>query len=410
MNCIDLDITISKERKTRMYKVFAKNLIGEEIIEYIDEDSALNVICNMKSKGYYAIDIVKKKELNIIKKVKKKDLSVLCRQLAVMMNSGISICECFRIISARTKNKIIKKYLELISVNSQKGIEISKSMEKSNGLFPTYFVNMVKVGEECGKLDYIFLYLSDYYEKEDKLIKRLISALSYPVIVLAAAGIVLMFLSLKVIPEIIATLASMGAKIPVIALVMIDFGKFISSNFIYLFLLIATLILAAKYFKKNGMGKLYLDSLKIKAPIIGNMYIKLINSRFSKTLSILLDSGIPVIKSLEIISNLLENKLFETKMNESIAKLKSGASLSETLENTNLFQELLISMITIGEESGSLDIMLQKASELIDSDISQEGENMLTLIEPCLIVIIASIIGFIILSVVIPMVGVMNSV
>lgn len=393
-----------------MYKVFAKNSKGEDVVEYINADSTFEAISNIKAKGYYIIDIVKQKKINFTQKVKIKDISILCKQLAVMISSGIPICKCFRIISAKTKNKILKKQLEIIAMNSQKGIEISNSLKSCNGVFPAYFVSMVKIGEECGKLDYIFLCLSEYYEKEDRLIKKLKTTLSYPIIVLIAAAVVLTFLMIKVIPEIVNTLVSMGGKVPEITLLMINFGKFINLNYIYIFLVNTILVFLALYAKRSESGKLFFDSFKLKAPLAGSMYSKLINSRFSKTLSILIDSGIPVIKSLEIISGLLENKVFEIRMNESIAKIKTGESLSLALENTNLFQELLLSMITIGEESGSLDIMLKKASDLIDSDLYQEGERMLTLIEPCLIVLIAVVVGFIILSVVIPMVGVMNSV
>lgn len=398
-----------------IYKYRAVNKNGEIIERYFESQSEAEVLSMLKNEEYIPItiekDIEKAASIEIFKsKVKKKDLAIFCRQFYTMVDAGISIIRCLDILSAQTENKTLKKSLESIYVDLQKGVTLSVSMAKHKDTFPPILINMIEAGEVSGNLDTILERMAVHFEKENKLENKVKSALIYPMALIVVSVAVVIFMLIAVLPTFIEMFESSGSELPGVTLLLIGISEALQKYWYLFFSGTAVFIALFLYYKSTPEGRRSIDSLKIKIPFIKKTNQKIITSRFTRTLSTLMSSGIPLLEALQIVANVVNNAVVKGKLEEGMEGIKKGISLSQTIREMNIFPIMVYSMISIGEESGSLDDILVKTADFYDEEVETSLQKMTTMIEPILIVGMAIVVGFIVIAMALPMFDVVNTI
>lgn len=398
-----------------IYKYKAISEAGQVQEGYHEASSEEDVLIMLKSSNYYPMFIEEDKGTNIkkdffSKKVTKKDIAVFCRQFYTMINAGISIINCLDILEKQTENKTLKKSTYNVYEDVQKGMTLSEAMEKHKKVFPPLLINMVEAGEVSGNLDVLMERMAIHYEKENNIENKVKNALVYPIVLSIVAIAVVIFLLTVVMPTFISMFETSGSILPTPTRALLAISNWLSEYW-YLFIGIALFIIVGIIsFGKTTEGRIFYDTLKIKIPGIKNMNIKIITSRFTRTLSTLLSSGIPLLQGLDVVSKVVGNKVVSNKLNEAKDDIRKGIPMSRTIKDIGLFPPMVDSMIKIGEESGALDDILYKTADFFDEEVEASLQKMTTLLEPILIVFMAVIIGFIVIAMAMPMFDMVNTI
>ena len=397
-----------------IYKYRAVSESGQIQEGYHEASSESDVLIMLKTNNYYPMSIEEdkgtgfKKEI-FTKKITKKDIAVFCRQFYTMINAGISIINCLDILEKQTENKTLKKSTYNVYEDVQKGMTLSEAMEKHKKVFPPLLINMVEAGEVSGNLDVLMERMAIHYEKENNIENKVKNALVYPIVLSIVAIAVVIFLLTVVMPTFISMFETSGSILPTPTRALLAISNWLSEYW-YLFIGIALFIIVGIIsFGKTTEGRIFYDTLKIKIPGIKNMNIKIITSRFTRTLSTLLSSGIPLLQGLDVVSKVVGNKVVSNKLNEAKDDIRKGIPMSRTIKDIGLFPPMVDSMIKIGEESGALDDILYKTADFFDEEVEVSLQKMTTLLEPILIVFMAVIIGFIVIAMAMPMFDMVNT-
>ncbi|OPJ56331.1 type II secretion system F family protein [Alkalithermobacter paradoxus] len=398
-----------------IYKYKGINELGQKIQSTVyanDENEVLDII---RKGNYYPIEIKRVRELEIrnllhIKKVKIKDIAIFCRQLYTLLNSGITIITCLDILRVQTENKYLKSSISECYEEVQKGISFSESLRKNSDIFPNLLINMVEVGEISGNLDVIMNRMAVYYEKENKIYTKIKGAMTYPIILSIVSAIVVAFLLTFVLPTFVAMFESAGAALPMPTRILLNISYLVTKFWYLVVLILIIIIYISKRIIQNEKISYVLDKLKFKIPIIKDLMVKIITSRFSRSLAILISSGVPLIRSLEIVSNIVGNKFVSDGIDKSREDVLKGISLADPIEEIGIFPPMVVHMIRIGEESGVLDEILDKTSDFYDDEVESAFQKITTLVEPLMIVIMSIIVGFIVIAIVLPMFDMINTV
>lgn len=394
-----------------IYEYEARNSIGNVIKGTMDAANKDSVISVLRGKSYYPITIKAKNkfdslDLNGLKKVKLKDISVFCRQFSVMQSAGLSILRILEILKQQTENKKLQKQVAEIHEDVQKGKSVSDAMKRQKD-FPEMLCNMIKVGESSGTLDRIMERMADYYQKEYKQQRKIKSALTYPVIIVIVAILVVTLLVIKVIPIFVSMIPS-GTALPLPTRIVLGLSNFMQ-KFWWLVLLIAMAIYVLPKLRNTPKGERD-DAWKLKVPVFGKIFTKIYTASFARTFGILISSGVPLLDSIRICGEVIGSKTIKTTLDYLQEEVKKGATIGTTLERRNLFSPMLIQMLKVGEESGTLETVLNNTADFYDGEVETATEQLTTMIEPIIIVILGVVIGFIIISVMLPMLEMYNSI
>lgn len=397
-----------------LYKYKAISDKGQVLEGYQEAASEYDVVKMLKNNNYYPVAVKEDEDIDrgkhfFVKKVKKKDLAVFCRQFYTMLNAGISIVNCLDILGKQMENKTLQIAVISLCEDVQKGLTLSEGMKKQKDIFPPLLIHMVEAGEVSGNLDLLIERMAIHYEKENKIENKVKNALIYPVVLSIVSIAVVMFLIVVVMPIFISMFDSSGYVLPTPTRVILYIGNWISNYWYILFIGLFILIIGIKYIKSVPKGRLLIDRLKISIPIINKVNIKIATSRFTRTLSTLLSSGIPMLQSLEIVKKVVGNSVISEKLEYVKEGIRKGVPLSKAIKDMKVFPPMVDSMIRIGEESGSLDTILYKTADYYDEEVESSMQKMTTLLEPMLIVFMAVIIGFIVISMTMPMFDMFNT-
>ncbi len=390
------------------FKYRAMGPDGERITSEYEAQSKDEVISMLTSNGYYPLKIdeinqSKEIEINLFSKVTLKDISIFCRQFYTMIDAGVTINRSLEILSTQTTNKKLREAIKIIEEDVAKGDTLSGAMKKHNNIFTTLLINMIEVGEVTGSLDQIMLRMADQYEKENKINNKVKVAMTYPSILGIVAILVVSVMMTFVMPKFLEIFDSMDIELPIVTKILIDSSRFIAQNAIIIWLIVLIIVVFIKYYLKTEHGKYTLSALKLKCPILDKLNQKIIVSRFTRTLSVLLSSGIPMIRALELISEIVGNKLAEDEIIQMKDKVVRGEGLYSSMKGSKIFPSMLLTMINIGEESGSLDEILYKTADFYDEELENQIQITASMVEPLLIVVMGAVIGFIVLAIMLPM-------
>lgn len=358
----------------------------------------------LKVNNLYLLKYKEKKGVALQKKgsIKYKDLIIITKEFSAMLNAGISLVSSLEILHNQATNKKTKDMYLKLYIEVQKGVELSESMANLDGVFSEFMINMIRTGEESGTLALTMETLSSYYEKEVEIGRKVRAATIYPAILSIVTFIIIVIIFGFVMPSF--TLMFEGLyNLPWSTRLLIHISNaFVNSWHIIAIGLIVS-ILACISIISTHFVKEKLDKFKLDIPIIGNLLRKIMAARFCYTMSSMLNSGLNIILALEISAKVLENSYLTNKIEHSIDDIKRGMSLSESLKKLEIFPAMMISMINIGEESGDTEGMMEKTSSYYEGEAENAIKDMISLLEPIMIIILGVIISFVIISIMVPL-------
>lgn len=398
-----------------VYQYEAKTTAGTIVKGTMDVANESAVISALMKNQNFPVKIKEYKKsdnlsLSNVKKVSIKDIAIFCKQFSAVVTAGISVMRGLEIVKEQTENQKMKTTLEEVFNDVQKGKNLSGAMAKHT-VFPSMLISMIEVGEASGTLDHILERMADYYDKEFKLNQKVKQAVTYPIVVSIFAVLVVIFLVVKVIPVFVGILSSYGNNsLPLPTRIVLGINYSLTHKWWLFILIIAIIIFSIKSAKKNSSFNNKFDDFKLKMPIFGKINRKIVTSRFARTFGILMGSGVPLFESLVICSRVMGNSVVSDALDSTREEIKKGAGIGDTLGKKKIFPIMLTQMIKIGEESGSLDDVLGKTAEFYDSEVETATNQLTTLIEPIIIVILGFVVGFIIISIMLPMVEIYNSI
>lgn len=394
-------------------KYSACNLYGKHIRGRCKYDNLDELKNKLEKEGYYIYKTSNnKKFLHRLFFIKPGTHSIMlfCSKLSIMISSGISISNCFNNLEMQTKNIFSKSILNGIKRGVLEGNSLYDSMSRFKEVFPNYMIEMIRVGEESGKLEEILKELSKYYEQIYKMHSNVKSAMIYPVITFVTAVFVIIFLVTSVLPQFLDVLTMNNGKIPFSTQIMINIFSFFKNYYIEIVLVQISILFAVYRGFKNIKVKHILDSIKIHIPYLSKIYNNILMLKIAFSMSILSISGINILKSLEITSKTIRNRIVNEKINNSIEKIKSGESINSAFEKEKIGNELFISMIKTGEETGKLDLIFKKLKIMLEEDVNRSLKIMVSFIEPFTIILLSFFIGIFVIAAIMPVFNIMDSI
>ena len=356
-------------------------------------------------------------DINILKKIlnkpiylnaNKRHLSIFLRQFAVLISSGIKPNKAIEILKDQKEIKSLNNSLNGVYEDLNNGIYLSKAFSKYN-IYDEFFISMIETGEETGKIDDIALKLSAYYEKEDEINKKIIGALIYPLIIFITSVLVLAFVFKFIMPNFIILFENSSMVLPFSTRILISISSFLSNNIFIIILILMILLIIYIIMIKRKNFKIKIDYLKFKIPIFSKYYIQILTGKISRALSISYGNGINLLDSLAIISIGMANLYMQNKLFLAIEEIQEGQVISKAFENTNILPQLFNSMIEVGEETGDLENILDIISNYYKKESDYAIDSMIKIFEPLMIVLMAIIVGFIVISIAIPMFDLINN-
>lgn len=358
----------------------------------------------LKISDYSLSTAEKKKAIEIFSdRVKIRDIAIFCRQFATILRAGVTVLKGIEILRKQSESKALRNALGDVYDELQKGNVLSEALSRHSKIFPAMLINMVEAGEVSGTLEISFEKLAVHFEKDFKLRQKVKSALTYPSIIVFVCICAVTVLLTFVVPQFSAMFAMMDVKLPASTQLLINTGNFMKNFWYVVVLAVIGLVVGFIFFKKSDYGRRFIDELVLKIPLVSTLLKKVMAAMFTRTMSTLLVSGIPLIKSIEICEKIIDNAYAQEKLDKVKEQVIGGGSLAEHLEGTDLFPVMVPQMISVGEESGSIDHMLEKTAEFFDEEVDTAVGQITTYIEPAVIVVMAIIVGFIVISIVQPM-------
>src|SRR6516162_9847246 len=333
-----------------------------------------------------------------------KELAIFTRQFSVMIDAGLPLVQCLEILASQQENKTFQKVLINTRSAVEGGTTLSAAMKQSPKVFDPLYTNMVEAGETGGILDTILQRLSGYIEKNVKLQRAVKSALVYPVGVLTIAAGVIILLLWKVVPIFATLFAGLGVSLPLPTRIVMGLSNLIGSWFGLLFLAaFAGIIFALKTWYGTPGGRLALDTIILKLPVLGILMRKIAVARFTRTLGTLISSGVPILEGLDITARTSGNAVIELALTRVRRSLEEGKSLTEPLKDSAVFPGMVTQMIAVGEQTGAMDAMLQKIADFYEDEVDAAVKDLLTALEPIMIVFLGLVVGGVVVSMYLPL-------
>jgi type IV pilus assembly protein PilC len=355
----------------------------------------------------------KGKEISLSKvgrKVPPKILAVFTRQFSVMIDAGLPLVQCLEILALQQEHKNFQKILLQVRQDVEAGSTLADAMRRHPKAFDNLYVNMIAAGEAGGILDTILQRLSVYIEKAVKLRSQVRSAMIYPVAVIVIAAIVVAVILLKVIPTFAALFTSLGAELPFPTRVVIAASNILARYFIFFLAALAAAAYGIKRYYRTYRGRRVIDGLLLKTPILGMILRKIAVARFCRTLATLTSSGVPILESLEITARTAGNAIIEDAILETRKSVEGGKTIVEPLKDSNVFPNMVVQMIGVGEQTGALDAMLNKIADFYEDEVDVAVQGLVKLMEPVMIFILGVIIGGIVIAMYLPMFTLINKI
>ncbi len=337
------------------------------------------------------------------KKIKLKDISLFCKQMSVMLESGIPLNNAVDILEQQATSKNLKSSLKVVSKSLKEGSQLSKAMLDQEGMFPDLLIRMVQAGEKTGKLDEVLEKMSEHYTKELKTSRQIQGAMIYPAVLAFLAVAAVLALLYVVIPSFSGIFEQSGMAMPLPTRIVLAASNFVRSSWYILFGVTGILVFLFLRYRSTEAGRYQLDRLKLNLPVIKGPMQKIVTARFASTLAILTSAGIPLVEAIESAAATTNNAVVIEKMKIANEGLQKGERLTGMITATGLFPPMMLSMVKIGEESGSLESMLVKTSDYYEEELETAIKQLLSLLEPAMIIVMGVIIGGIVASVMLPM-------
>jgi type IV pilus assembly protein PilC len=398
----------------------AKDKAGKIIRGRAEADNEKMLTKRLQDSGYWVTQVAKegaganakrKNPLEGMKKVKLKDKSIFCRQFATMINAGVSLVRCLSVLEAQTVNSRLKTVIRDVQNRVEAGETLSRALLHHNNIFDNLFVGLVRAGEVGGVLDETLERLSQFLEGDLRLKQKIKAAMTYPVLVMVVAFIIVTGLVTFIVPKFIDIFKDFNVEMPMMTQILISTSKFMTSKegILMLCVGIPMTLFAFRKFIKTKFGKRLFDKYKMKVPVFGKLSHNIAVARFSRTLATLLTSGVPILQAMETVAHAIDNETFTDVIMGARARIREGDPIGEPLEKSGMFPPMVIQMISIGEETGALDQMLGKVADFYETEVEMQLQSLAAALEPLMIVVLGCIVGFIVIALFMPLIAIVAS-
>ena len=357
----------------------------------------------LKSDGY---SIMSQTEQNnpfsgglIKKKVKSRDLGVFCKQFSAVIKAGVTIISALELMGDQIENPTLKRAVMDAKTYVEKGGTLADALRVNSDVFPPIMINMVAAGELSGNLEVCLDRLVEHFEKDNALSSKIKGAMVYPIVVFIVMIIVVIVVMIAVIPNFTSMFEDMGTKLPLATRMMVAASNFIIHKWYILIIVVAAIVFGCKAFKKSSVGEQFFSNIAIKAPVFGNLTIKSACSRFARTMSTLMASGISMIDAVEQVAKMMDNKIIRDGLMDAKTQVAKGIPLSKPLKDMEVLPPMLSAMTKIGEETGDIEEMLSKVADYYDEEVEAATNKLTAAMEPLIMVVLACIVGMIVAAV-----------
>lgn len=373
-------------------------------------EDRFDVIQSIKGRGNKVLKIVEREQkskdigdLALFKaRVTTKDLFIFCKQMHTMLSAGLPLINAIAVMSSQSENKTLRQIFTEMQIDLQKGMIFSETMRKHKE-FPSLLLNMIEAGEMTGNLDEVLEKMAVHYEKENKINAKIRAAMVYPIVLAIVAIAVIIFVLVGLMPMFVGMFEDAGADLPGLTKFFLTLSNGLKNYWYIIFGVIAVIVFLVARALRTTEGKRTWNRMSLRLPAVGNSIRMIFTSRFTRTLSTLLGSGISIVDGLTISARVTNNQLVIDHMADSIETIKKGDLISTTLARTRLFPPMMTSMISIGEESGNIEGMLGKTADYYDQELDEAITKLVSLVEPMMILVMGGIIGMAIIAILMPM-------
>jgi len=364
----------------------------------------------LKARGLTVMDLVEKKtglnmEISIgRKKVKANELTIMTRQLATMISSGMTLLRTFYVLEEQVENKLLKETLGTVREDIESGLSFSEALDRHPKIFSPLYVAMVRAGEAGGVLEEALERIADQLEKDDALRRQVKAAMAYPTVVMVFALAVLLALIAFIVPVFVSVFADFGGELPAITKLTVGMSKFVTGQWYVLIAIFVGVPIAFKKWRNSAWGRPQWDRIRLRVPFkIGVTAQKISLARWSRTFSAMYSAGVPIMQAIEVTGQTAGNSLIEDAMDSVIESVKSGGSIAAPLREATIFPSMVAQMIAVGEETGNLDTMLTKVADFYEDEVAAAIKALTSILEPIMIVLVGGIVGFIVIAMYMPM-------
>lgn len=377
----------------------------EGTIEAVNRDLAM---AGLQRRGLIVTEIKSEEEsrrwfeLSLFERVPMKQVVILSRQMSTLFEAQVSALKAFSLLAENSENKLLQKKLSQVVSDLQAGSSIAGALSKHKEVFSDFYVNMVRAGEESGKLTQVFTFLADYLDRQYALTSKTKNALVYPAFVIGVFVIVMVLMFTIVIPKLSSIIAESGQEIPIYTKVVMAISDFLVNYGIFLAIGVVVLVGYVVHLSRTSKGKAYLDEIKLSIPVVGNLYQKLYLARIADNMDTMLSSGIPIVRAIEITSTVVGNKKYQQIMESAMNDVKAGKSFSQALEMHKEIPQIMVQIVRVGEETGSLGSILRMLAKFYNREVDEAVDTLVGLIEPFMIISLGIGVGLLLVSVLVP--------
>lgn len=343
------------------------------------------------------------------KKVKSKDLAVFCKQFSSVIRAGVTIISALELMGDQIENPTLRKAIMDAKTYVEKGGTLSDAMRINPSIFPPIMINMVAAGEMSGNLEVCLDRLTEHFEKDNALASKIKGAMTYPIVVFIVMIAVVIVVMVMVIPNFTSMFEEMGTDLPLATRIMVALSDFIIHKWWLLIIIVAAIVVGVKAFKRSQVGEQLFANIGLKAPIFGNLNIKSACSRFARTMSTLMASGISMIDAVEQVAKMMDNKIIRDGLLDAKTQVAKGVPLSKPLKDMEMLPPMLSAMTKIGEETGDIEEMLSKVADYYDEEVEAATNALTAAMEPMIMVVLALIVGMIVAAVYGPIMSMYNA-
>jgi len=394
----------------------AKDRSGQLMTGSILADNEHAVALHIREQGYFITKITEADGgsslsafMDNLKSISLKEISIFCRLFSTMIDAGLPLVSCLNVLIEQTDNPRMKKALQDVYKKVKEGETLSRSLGDHPKIFPGLMINMVEAGEVGGVLDVVLGRLASHFEKEHKMNEKIKSAMTYPAVVISMAVLAVLFILTFVLPTFVQMFANMNKELPLLTRILLAISDFLRNYAPFLIVGAAIGVYGMKVAYQREDTRKFIDGLTLRLPVVGMLSRKIGIARFSRTLSTLLNGGVPIITALEVVQKTIGNLVMMEALEKAQSGIKEGLGLAATLAQSKVFTPMVIQMVSIGEESGALDKMLEKIADFYESDVDDVVSRLSTIIEPLIIGILGVVVGLIVTSIMIPMFDIISS-
>ena len=389
------------------YKAFNKDKkVQEGMVEAISKDYVGEILTE---KGFSIVSIAEvssgKKIFNLdfLNRIKTKDIVIFSRQFSVLISANVSMVQALKVLVDQTANVILKMILSEVADEVDAGSTLSEALAKRPNVFNNFYVSVVRSGETSGKLDEVLSYLADEMEKDYDMMSKIKGAMIYPVFVLVSLIVVGIVMMIFVVPKLTGILTESGAELPITTRILIGTSSFMQQYWWLLIIITVALVAAFKWYEKRPQGRRQLDYLKLRLPIFGHLFQLIYLVRFTRSMNTLIVGGVTIDNSLKVTAEVVGNKIYQELIEETVKEVEDGNSISSVFIKSKTIPKMVSQMLNIGEKTGKMDVILDRITNFYSREISNMVANLMTLMEPIIMVVMGVAVGIMVAAVILPM-------